>query len=183
MKRNTTITLVLNEAMIKANIYQSDQSDDTPKELTISFLLEHYLQSKIVFQQFPELSSVSYDADISSRQYLGKIRVEQISFRNNGEIHAKFVNDHNGTEYELCINEQVDEYMELHHSDLIGEDAEEHVFCVHFYSDYRYVPIPKSIVKQGEDAMIKYVNNAFVEKRFFAPLDLEVCMIDYTDKA
>ncbi|QIQ22157.1 hypothetical protein [Zophobihabitans entericus] len=184
MKQNTTITLEFNdESLIEANIHQSDQWDDTPKDLTISFLLEHYLQSKIIFQQFPELSNVSYDADMVSEQFQGKIRGEQILFRNDGKIYATFVNDYSGTEYELCINEQVDEYIKLHHSDLIGEDTEEHVFCVHFTSDYRYVNVPTSIVQQGEAAMVEYVDKAFRTRLFFAPLDLDVIMIDYTEKA
>lgn len=56
---------------------------------------------------------------------------------------------------------------------------ETHIFCVHHQNDYQYIDIPAHIAKQGEKAMIDYVEDMLDKRELMA---VNIMHVDYIGK-
>lgn len=109
---NDSILLNFAASELEETLYQSDEYDYTPNDLTIVFEQSRLKQAKIIFQQNPDLFSLKFRADISSDSFEGKLRTDFIHFYCQGDvIYACFCNDWTGTRYEVDISQKTADYL------------------------------------------------------------------------
>lgn len=115
-KQDSKIILTFDESELRG-MYQSDEYDYTPKDLSVEFDISFINKAKNLFELDPELFGLKYRAEINSDSFEGKLRADLIQIFNVGDlqsIYACFCNDWTGTSYELDITEKVLKWLELH---------------------------------------------------------------------
>lgn len=107
---DTDITIVLTGDDLADHLWQSDEYDLTPEDLTIQFNRGYIAQAREIFKHYPDLSNISFNACISSESFEGKLKGDEILFYRGGyAISAVFNNDWTGTQYHVDITAKVEQ--------------------------------------------------------------------------
>lgn len=109
MQQQEIIELKFNKEYLEAHLYQSHEYDDTPDDLTVSFDRSLIQKSREIFEHYPELFNVTFDACVTSNSFEGKLRTDLIHFyKQTNAIYISFRNDWTGCVYELCLSDRLD---------------------------------------------------------------------------
>lgn len=117
-KPSNIIVLTFDESELEG-IYQSDEYDYSPKNMTVDFDVNFIDKAKKLFRLDPDLFAAKYRTNISSNNYGGKIEADlvQIFMLNDQQlIYACFSNGYTGTSYELNITDKVLEALKNNNS-------------------------------------------------------------------
>ena len=96
------------ESLQKNDFWQSNEYDCCPEDLEVIFTASHIDLAIKLLSEHQEIDSLFFPACISSNNFEGKLRGDQLLVKRHG-IYAEFINDWGNTHYQIPLSGEITE--------------------------------------------------------------------------